>query len=315
MISIIFPVFNEQDNLLELYTQLDKNVSQVKEREFEFIFVDDCSSDNTHELLKQLYSKDKRVRIIRFARNAGSHAAIACGLAYCRGDAAVVLAADLQDPPALILRLLDEWKKGARIVWGARVKRTGEGAFTKIFSKMYYSLMNWLTTVHSPPFGADIFLADRTVINVFRNISEKHTSIFMTLAWIGFKQATIEYVKEPRGSGTSKWTLGKKIKLALDSLLAFSDVPIRYMSVLGFFTAFLGFLYALHVFWSYMHGSPVEGWSSLMVAILVIGGVQMIMLGVLGEYLWRTFDESLKRPRYIVESVVEFNLNNNSLRA
>ena len=170
---------------------------------------------------------------------------------------------------------------------------------------MYYTLMNWLTSVKMPPLGADVFLADRVVIDAFKGVTEKHTSIFMTLAWLGFDQRTIYYVKKKRHFGHSKWTLDKKIKLAIDSLLAFSDIPIRYMSVLGFLTAGLGFAYALYVFWCYVNGSPVDGWSSLIVAILVVGGIQMVMLGVLGEYIWRTFDESRKRPRYVIEYILD----------
>jgi len=161
--------------------------------------------------------------------------------------------------------------------------------------------MNYLTTVKVPPLGADVFLVERVVIEAFKKVNEKHTSVFMILAWLGFKQSTIEYIKQARLSGKSKWTLGQKIKLTLDSLLAFSDIFIRYMSVIGILTAFTGFVYSLFVLWGFINGVPVEGWSALIVVILIIGGIQMIMLGVLGEYLWRTFDESRRRPRFIVE--------------
>jgi dolichol-phosphate mannosyltransferase len=304
-ISLIFPVYNEEANLRELYRRVMDTIDHMKGYAFELILIDDCSKDRTPEILKQLFEEDNRLRIARFARNCGSHAAIAYGLNICRGQAAVILAADLQDPPQLIIQLMDEWLLGNQLVWGARQKRLGEKASVNFFSKCYYRLMNWFTTVEMPPLGADVFLADRAVINAFRGMTEKHTSIFMALAWLGFRQKTIDYVKEARHAGQSKWTLGKKIKLTLDSLLAFSDIPIRYMSILGIFTAFLGFMYAVYVFWSYIQGSPVEGWSSIMVAVLVIGGMQMIMLGFLGEYLWRTYDESRKRPRYVIESMIE----------
>lgn len=301
MISVIFPVYNEEGNLNELHQRLTAVADKIKDQTFEFIFVDDCSTDDTPLILKGIQARDARARVVRFARNCGSHAAISYGLTCCKGDAAVILAADLQDPPDLIVELMGEWKKGSKIVWGARLKREGEKASTNFFSRMYYLLMNWLTNVKMPPSGADVFLADRIVINAFRQVTEKHTSVFMTLAWLGFKQSTIWYVKKARLTGISKWNLRKKIRLTLDSLLAFSDIFIRYMSVLGFLTAFVGFVYAVYVLWCYFNGSPVEGWSSLIVAVLVVGGVQMIMLGVLGEYLWRTFDESRKRPRYIIE--------------
>lgn len=306
LISLIFPAFNEQENLEELHHRLQTTIGNIKEHGFELIFIDDGSSDRTPEILRKLHEQDKRIKVIRFARNFGSHAALAAGLHFCRGDCAIVLAADLQDPPDLIERLLAEWKKGTKIVWGARVKREGESRRTQLFSQLYYKLINWLTTVRMSSLGTDVFLADRRVITAFRQVSEKHTSIFMMLAWLGFSQTTIEYVKQARYKGVSKWGMGKKIKLAIDSILAFSDIPIRYISVLGFITALLGFLYALFIFWAYLvHGIPVQGWSSLMVVILVIGGIQMIMLGILGEYLWRAFDESRKRPRYVIEYTIE----------
>ena len=306
LISIIFPAFNEAENLEELHRRLQTAIGNIREHTFEFIFIDDGSSDDTPEILRKLHGQDQRIRVIRFARNFGSHAALAAGLHLCKGDGAIILAADLQDPPDLIARLLAEWKKGIKIVWGARVKREGESRRTKLFSRLYYKLINWLTTVRMSSLGTDVFLADRRVIEAFKQVSEKHTSIFMMLAWLGFSQTTIEYVKQARYKGVSKWSMGKKIKLVLDSILAFSDIPIRYISVLGFITALLGFFYAVFIFWAYLfRGMPVQGWSSLMVAILVIGGIQMIMLGILGEYLWRAFDESRKRPRYVIEYTLE----------
>ena len=306
MISIIFPVFNEQENLEELYQRVSDAVLRVDGHDFEFVFVDDCSADQTPEILRKLHSRDKRVKVIRFARNCGGHAALTAGLYHCKGDCAIALAGDLQDPPELIVDLVANWKDGAKIVWAARSKREGESFSVRFFSRFYYAFINLLTDVRLPDLGADVFLVDRVVIESFKEMPEKHSSIYMTLAWLGFPQTTIEYVKEARARGVSKWSLGKKIKLMLDSVLSFSHVLIRYMSVLGLATAFVGFVYAAWVVGKAMFfGLAVEGWSSLMVAILVIGGVQMMMLGVLGEYLWRTFDESRRRPRFVVEYKID----------
>ncbi len=305
MISIIFPTYNEQENLSALHDRLKAVTQKFSKESFEFIFVDDCSSDETPNILRQLNKTDARVKTIRFARNCGSHAAIKAGLEFSKGDCAIILASDLQDPPEIIASLLEEWKKGARTVWGARSQREGERPATTFLSETYYKLINWLTNVKMPPKGADVFLIDRAVIEAFKQMPEKHSSVFMSLAWLGFKQSTIYYVKQARLRGQSKWTIRKKIKLAIDSLLSFSDVFIRSMSALGFITAFLGFLYAISVVWCYLKGSPVEGWSSLMIGILVVGGCQMMMLGVIGEYLWRTFDESRKRPAYVIEYKIE----------
>lgn len=305
-ISLVFPVYNEADNLPLLHQRLDEVCRTLPDDKFEFIFVDDCSADSSAEVLRGLNEKDKRVKVIRFARNCGSHAALAAGLNFCRGECAVVLAADLQDPPELIVELLEKWRRRIKIVWGVRQNRKGETFVTKFLAGVYYRLMNWLTEVRMPPSGADVFLADRVVIDAYKQMTEKHTSVFMALAWLGFSQNSVLYVKQARHKGHSKWTLGRKFKLAVDSLLSFSDVPVRYMSVLGFLTAILGFGYALQVVWEYVFlGIPVQGWSSLIVAILVVGGIQMMMLGVLGEYLWRTYDESRKRPRFVIEYTLE----------
>jgi len=304
MISLIFPAFNEQDNLELLHDNVNAVISKIMGHTFEIIFVDDCSTDKTPELLQRLHKKDDRIKIIRFARNCGTHAALTAGLNHSLGDCAIAMSADLQDPPELITQLLEKWESGAKIVWGVRSE--DERSKVKFFSKLYYSSINRLTSVKMPPLGADVFLIDRIAINAFKQISEHHTSIFMTLAWLGFTQKNVEYSKEIRHKGKSKWTLSKKVKLLIDSILSFSYTPIRFMSAIGIITALFGFLYAALVVFKYIFlGVPVAGWSSLIIVILVIGGVQMIMLGVLGEYLWRTFDESKKRPSYIIEYSIE----------
>jgi dolichol-phosphate mannosyltransferase len=307
LISIIFPVFNEKDNLAKLLNELNAVTSKLGSYRFEYIFVDDCSSDQSPQILRELFAQDKRIRVVRFSRNYGSHAAISCGLNICRGDAAIILAADLQDPLDLIGRLIDEWRSGekANIVWGVRNQRLGETSFTIFLSRLYYSIINGFTSVRMPPTGADVFLIDRKVIDAYKGISEKNASIVMTLHWLGFSQKSMVYNKQKRFKGKSHWTITKKIKVLIDSIVAFSDVPIRFISILGICTACLGFLYALFILWTFMHGSPVQGWASLMVVTLCMGGVQMVMLGVLGEYLCRTYDESRKRPRYIVDYTLD----------
>ena len=301
MISIIIPAFNEEKNLIELHQRLVSVFAKIPTQSFEIIFIDDASTDNTPGILKGICQKDKRVWFIRFARNGGSHAALSWGLNACRGDAAIVMAAALQDPPEIINDMLNKWKDGAKIVWGIRSKREGEGVCTKICSQFYYGIVNALTNVKLPPMGADVFLADRVVVERFREVKEKHTSVFMVLAWLGFKQSSFEYVKQSRHTGISKWTLRKKIKLALDSILAFSDFPVRAISFSGIFTVLLGLFCALRLLLNYFSGHSVEGWACVIAVVLIVGGVQMIMFGILGEYLWRTFDESRQRPRYVIE--------------
>ena len=300
-ISIIFPTYNEQDNLTVLYQRLTSVAACLSEYTFEFIFVDDCSSDQTPANINKLRESDKRVHHLRFARNCGSHAAVFAGLSFCSGDIAIILAADLQDPPEIIPNLVEQWKNNHKIVWGVRKERHGEKFVTIAFSRLYYWLMNLLANVKQPPTGADVFLLDRIVIDALKNAPEKNASIIMLIAWIGFKQTNIEYVKENRHSGLSKWTSFKKLKLFYDSLISFSYVPLRFMSVMGGITAFLGIVYSFVVFINAICGTPVQGWASLMIVVLLIGGFQMIMMGMLGEYLWRTYDESRGRPRYVIE--------------
>ena len=302
LISIILPTFNEQENLPVLFERLEKVAMQMHGYDFEFIFVDDCSSDTTATILANLKTKDNRLQIIRFARNCGSHAAVEAGLHFCRGDAAIVLAADLQDPPEIIPRLIDQWKKGFQTIWGEREERKGESLFKLGCSRIYYFVMNHLTEVKQPPTGADVVMIDRSVIEALRRSPEKNSEIFMLIAWLGFAQTTISYIKEARYAGYSKWNFSKLLKLFFDSIIAFSYVPLRFMSLLGVMFASAGLLYGIFVIIKRFQGIiDIAGWSSLIIVMLLIGGFQMLMMGILGEYLWRTYDETRKRPKYVIE--------------
>ncbi|MEA1867472.1 MAG: glycosyltransferase family 2 protein [Thermodesulfobacteriota bacterium] len=302
LISVILSSYNEERNIPLLYERLSSVASEMPEYDFEFMFVDDCSNDKTPDILAHLRKADHRVVIIRFARNCGSHAADSAGLHFCRGNVAIIMAADLQDPPEVIIPgTIEQWGKGYKVVWGVREKRKGESFITIFLSRVYYYLMNLLTDIKQPPTGADVFLLDRVVIDAFKQSPEKHSSNMMLIAWLGFSQTSITYVKEARHAGHSKWTISKKIKLSLDSLISFSYVPLKFMSLMGVISAFLGLLYGGVVLINAFRGNPVQGWSSLMIVILVLGGFQMSMMGMLGEYLWRTYDESRGRPRYVIE--------------
>jgi dolichol-phosphate mannosyltransferase len=301
LISVIIPTFNEEDNLLALYERLAGVAKKIEDHSFEFLFVDDCSTDKTPSILDDLQKDDSRVQLIRFSRNCGSYTAVAAGLHFCRGQAAIMLAADLQDPPELILRLLPEWKKGFKVVWAAREKRLDESLFVRTASRLFYFLMNRLTDVSQPAKGADVFLIDKVIIEAFKNSPEKNTSVTMLISWLGYSQTSITYVKEGRHAGISKWNTSKRFKYFFDSLISFSYTPLRLMSLIGAAFALCGFLYALYVFQYALGGASVEGWSSLMIVILILGGFQMIMMGMLGEYLWRTYDETRRRPRYVIE--------------
>jgi glycosyltransferase involved in cell wall biosynthesis len=305
--SVVVAAYNEESNLPLLYQRIVALDWTRLGLEPEFLFVDDHSRDRTPQVLAELAARDPRVKVLRFSRNFGSHKAFTAGLEHCSGAAAVILAADLQDPPETIPQLVEKWRAGAKVVWAQRADREGESLTTRVFSRLYYHLMRRFAEVRPPPKGADFLLVDQQVIAALKAAPEKHTSLLSLIQWMGFNQDHIEYIKEARHTGRSKWTMRKKLKLAVDSFVSFSYAPVRLMSAVGLIFALSGFLYALLIMGrAFLHGSPVQGWSSLMCVLLIVSGVQLVMLGVLGEYLWRAFDEVRGRPRYIVEQRINF---------
>jgi glycosyltransferase involved in cell wall biosynthesis len=305
--SVVVAAYNEESNLPLLYQRVIALDWADLGLEPELLFVDDHSSDRTPLVLADFAARDPRVKVLRFSRNFGSHKAFTAGLEHCTGEAAVILAADLQDPPETIPQLVAKWRAGAKVVWAQRTNREGVSLAARLCSRLYYHLMRRFAEVRPPPDGADFLLVDRAVIAALKAAPEKHTSLLSLIQWMGFEQGHIGYTKEARHSGRSKWTLRKKIKLAVDSFVSFSYAPVRLMSAVGLIFALTGFLYALLTMGrSLWHGIPVQGWASLMCVLLIVSGVQLIMLGVLGEYLWRAFDEVRGRPRYIVEQRINF---------
>ena len=301
LLTIVTPAYNEAENLSILYHRL-RGVLDSIDMDWEWIVVDDHSTDGTFDALMLLAEQDDRLRGFRFSRNFGSHTDITCGLNHARGDCAIVMAADLQDPPEEIPHLLAEWQQGAQVVWVMRARHEGEGLTYLGFARLYYALMRRKSALRDlPTVGADLFLIDRVVIDAFNQFHESHVSILALIMWMGFRQATIYYNKQPRLRGRSGWSLEKKLKLVVDSITSFTYFPIRLMSYMGLITALLGFVYAGVVVFNALRGLPPQGWASLMVVVLVLGGSQMVMLGVLGEYLWRALDESRQRPGYIIE--------------
>ena len=304
-LSIITPAYNEAANLPVFFERLSK-VLDAMELDWEWIVVDDHSSDGTFGVLVGLSQKHSQIRGVRLARNFGSHRAIACGMDQARGDCTVFMAADLQDPPETLPEMIREWRSGSQVIWAARTQREGEKASTLGFSRLYYWIMRHVVGMNEmPAMGADFCLMDRCVVTALREFGEANASIFALITWMGFRQKAIPYVKKARLHGRSGWDLEKKLKLVIDSVTSFTYVPIRLMAYLGFFVAVIGFLYAGFVVFNAIHGHPPQGWASLMVVVLIIGGIQMLMMGVLGEYLWRALDESRRRPKYLIEATTE----------
>jgi dolichol-phosphate mannosyltransferase len=305
---LVTPAYNESDNLPQLYACLC-GVLDPLAISWEWIVVDDHSPDATYRTIEELSKQDPRVRGIRLARNHGSHSAVRCAIARSTGEAVVILAADLQDPPELLPKLLARWRDGSDVVWAVRATREGERKSTLLFSRLYYWLMRKAAGMQQlPGEGADFALIDRKVAEALSQFRESNTSLFVLMMWMGFAQTSIEYTKKPRLHGSSGWSLAKKLKLVVDSLTAFTFGPVRCMSYLGFATALGAFVWAGFIVRNAVFGHPVEGWSSVMVAVLFLGGLQMMMMGVLGEYLWRALDEARQRPPYLIERQTANNL-------
>jgi glycosyltransferase involved in cell wall biosynthesis len=303
ILSIVVPVYNEEENIHILVDRLNLFRSGIQPNTvIEIILVDDHSSDKTPQLLKEVSLKYDYIKSIRLSKNSGSHVAILAGLSIAKGDCAVFLAGDLQDPPELIDKMLAKWREGNQIVWAVRGRRDGISVFERAFSKVFYFLFNKLSAVKYPPSGADFALLDRKVyINLLKSSGTK-PSLGGLIAWLGYQSAAIEYVKEARRYGKSKWTLSKKINAFSDAFVSFSYVPLRLMSFTGITVAIVGFLYAMLVILiRLLSSTQIPGWTSLMIVVLIMGGTQMLMIGVIGEYLWRTLEESRKRPLFFIE--------------
>jgi dolichol-phosphate mannosyltransferase len=303
LVSIVTAAYNEERNLPVLYPRL-AGVLEALGVQWEWIVVDDHSSDGTFQAVARIAAEDPRVRGIRLSRNFGSHAARTCGLHHASGACAIAMAADLQDPSETIPALLERWREGAHLVTAVRSRRLGEKASTIWFSRLYHWIMRNLAGMKDLPAGGGFCLMDRRVLDSFRQFRETRTSAIALTHWMGFRQASVTYDQQPRLHGRSGWTLEKKINLVVDSVTAFSLFPVRLMSGAGIAIAASGFLCSAWVAARALRGHAVQGWAALMAVVLVLGGMQMIMIGILGEYLWRALEESRRRPRYLIQESV-----------
>lgn len=306
-LSVVVPVYNEEKVLHVLYTRLSRVTESEPGMGWEFIFVDDASTDRSVEILKGLAATDNRVRVIRFSRNFGSHQAIMAGLSYASGDLAVNLSADLQDPPEVIPAMVRALKEhGAEIVWAVREAR--EDPWSKVlFARLFYLLMRAIALKDTPPTGADIVLMTRKVLETIVGMRDKNISLFSLILWSGFTQTSVPYRRERRQEGSSKWTASKRIKMVIDSVVSFSYFPIRFISGSGIVISTIGFAYAAYVvFNTLVLQTTAPGYASLMVVILVLSGFQLLMLGIVAEYLWRALSEIQHRPSFIIAERIGF---------
>lgn len=302
-LSIITAFLNEEENLPVLRERLTALATQLgPDHTCQFVLVDDHSSDGSAAIATAWQAADPRVCYVRLSRNSGSHTAFLAGLAQANGDCAVLLAADLQDPPELVPELLARWRQGNDVVWAVRARREQIPWSTRLTASVYYGLMRRYALPNMPAGGADFFLLDRRVVEALLSIPERNTSILGLTHYVGFRQAHVEYVKKARLSGVSKWTLSKKIKLFIDSLLSFSTLPLRVLHALaaGMGLAVLAMLAILVV--CAAAGIAIAGWAWVVVAVLAVGAAQMFALAVAGSYLWRIFDQTRARPAYFLEA-------------
>jgi polyisoprenyl-phosphate glycosyltransferase len=302
--SVVVPVYCNSETLCKLLERLAAVAAIERERDFEFLFVDDGSGDNSFDVLQQMASENPCVRVLKLSRNYGSNAAILAGLSYSRGDCVVVLTADLQDPPELIPRLIDCWEEGNQVVMAARRKRR-DPLVSRLFASVFNHLFRWLVFRDFPANGFDFVLLDRRVVAILVALDEKNSYLFGQILWVGFKRCIVYYDREERKQGVSRWTTMKKIKYFIDAFTAFSYLPLRAAALIGIALSGLGFLYALFVIGLRItNGIEITGWASLSVIILVTSGAQLLLMGISGEYLWRVLDETRRRPPFIVESGV-----------
>jgi len=303
--SIIAPIYNEIDNLPELYRRV-KEVMDSSGEPWELILVDDGSTDGSTDKICELAQKDKTVRPVIFARNFGHQVAITAGWDYSRGDAVVIIDADLQDPPETILELAKKWKEGYEVVYAVRGEREGESWFKKFTAAMFYRLIYSITDVKIPVDTGDFRLMDRKVVNVLKQMKERHRFPRGMSAWVGFKQIGVTYKRAARVAGVTKYPFNKMLKLALNAITGFSYFPLQVATYFGFISAGISILAIPVVIFMRMAGSGAFfGQATTLIAVLFLGGVQLISLGILGEYVGRLYDEAKGRPLYIVRDAPE----------
>jgi dolichol-phosphate mannosyltransferase len=302
--TIVVPIYFNELNLPDTTPQLLALQQQLPEYDVDLVFVDDGSGDGSLRVLREQQREwPDAITVVKLTRNFGSMAAILAGLGAARGDCVGMIAADLQDPPELFVSMVRHWEGGAKAVFAVRSDRE-ESRAQKLFSNSYYSLIRRFALRDYPAGGFDFFVIDRQVVGELTRIAEKNTNLMSLIFWLGYPSVAVPYVRRARRVGKSRWTLSKKIKLFVDSFVAFSYVPIRFLSGFGLLVSLSAFLYAALVLYERLvNNIPVKGYAPIVILLALTAGIQMAMLGVLGEYLWRALDETRRRPSYVVDEV------------
>ena len=303
-LSVVVPVFNEEDVLVEFRSRME-GVLNALPYDWEIVFVDDGSQDRTSEILKGFHKQNQNIKILSFSRNFGHQIAITAGINEATGEAVVVIDADLQDPPEVIKEFVGKWEEGYAVIYGVRRKRLGEGWFKRASAGFFYKFIRGLSGIDIPENAGDFRLIDKKVVEALKQMPEQHRFVRGMIYWLGFKQVGVEFDRQGRFAGQTKYPLKKMLRLALDSSVSFSILPLRLATLLGAITAFLSLITLI---WTlvekFIYHATVQGWTSLMIAVLFLGAVQLISIGILGEYVGRNFQEAKRRPLFIIEDKI-----------
>jgi glycosyltransferase involved in cell wall biosynthesis len=314
LITILVPAYNEQEVLHLLYDRLVKLMNENTGYDFEILLVNDGSKDKTFEIMQELREKDKRFCYLNLSRNFGKETAMIAGLDYCKGDAVVIIDADLQDPPELIPEMIKYWEEGYDDVYAKRKSREGETWLKKFTSKMYYKVLQGFTRIEIQKDTGDFRLLDRRCVEALKSMRENQRYTKGLFSIIGYNKKEILYDRNPRAAGQTKWNYGKLIDLSIDGITSFTTSPLRWAAILGIMISGVAFIYMIYIIIKTLAtGIDVPGYASLMVVILFLGGIQLIFLGIIGEYLGRTFNESKHRPLYFIERYNETKETNEHL--
>jgi len=302
ILSVVIPVMNEEENMPELVRRLTLAAAEVTE-DYELIFVDDGSSDGTLEMLCNYSDQEERIKYLSFSRNFGHQVAVMAGLDHCRGEAVVIIDGDLQDPPELIPELYAKYKEGYKVVYGRRSERKGETPFKKGTARMFYRLLNRITDIEIPLDTGDFRLIDKAVVEGLKRMPEPNKFLRGQIAWIGYKQTSVYYSRDSRKAGKTNYTLRKMLRLALDGITGFSNAPLRFVANAGIAVSAIAFLIILYSLYAHLIlQQTISGWTSLMISIMFIGGIQLIAIGIIGTYISRINAAVRNRPLYIIDT-------------
>ncbi len=305
-ISVVIPMYCEEEVVQKCYDRMTMVLNEIEGYIYEIIFVNDGSTDRTLDILEEIGAKDKNVKILSFARNFGHQAAVTAGLRYTTGDAIVIIDADLQDPPELIPNMIKLWEEGNEVIYGKRKTRKGESKFKLLTAKIFYNTLNALSDVDIPKDTGDFRLVDRKVVDVINSLPEHNKFLRGLFSWVGFKQKSYEYERKERFAGKTKYPLKKMLKLALDGIMSFSTKPLKIVGGLGILSIVISILVLIYSLLSFIFkwNNITAGWTSLMVAMTFLGGMILISLWMIGEYIARIYDECKGRPQYIIDRTI-----------